>query len=372
VTVLGSFFSSVGPWVLAFLGFSVLIILHELGHFTLAKLTGMRVERFSLFFPPLIVRKQWGETEYAIGATPVGGYVKISGMNPEEELPPDVAPRAYYNQPVWKRIVVIAAGPAMSILTAFVIFFVLAFSADKLSTGVLKVQSDLPAHNVLEPGDKIVSVDGETGKPGDVEDQLIAFRRQISSHKCAGRQVPGCTAKTPAVLRVERGGQVVAVRIRPQYDAAARRTILGIQFGEPRHPDAPEAASLAGTQMWRITTASVGVFVRLFQAQERKKVSGVVGSYEVTRQSFAESARLAIAVLGIISLSLGIINLFPFLPLDGGHIFWSLVEKIRGRPVPYRVMEQAGLLGFMLVIFLFFIGLSNDIGRLSGGGFDTR
>jgi regulator of sigma E protease len=77
-------------------------------------------------------------------------------------------------------------------------------------------------------------------------------------------------------------------------------------------------------------------------------------------------------VLAVISLSLAIINLFPFLPLDGGHIFWSLVEKVRGRPVPYRVMEQAGVLGFVLVLFLFFIGLSNDIGRLTGEGFNTR
>src|SRR5919198_1113478 len=131
-------------WLLAFVGFAALIILHEFGHFVAAKRRGRRVERFSLFFPPLIARKKVGETEYAIGATPLGGYVKITGMNPEEELPPDVAPRAYYHQPVWKRIVVILAGPAMNLLTAFVIFFVLAFSADKLSTGVLTVRSDLP------------------------------------------------------------------------------------------------------------------------------------------------------------------------------------------------------------------------------------
>src|SRR4028119_1852877 len=99
-------------WVLAFAGFAVLIILHELGHFAVAKWVGMRVERFSLFFPPLIARKQRGETEYAIGAVPLGGYVKITGMNPHEDIPAEVAHRAYYKQPVWKRIAVIAAGPA--------------------------------------------------------------------------------------------------------------------------------------------------------------------------------------------------------------------------------------------------------------------
>ena len=98
-------------WVLAFLGFAVLVILHEAGHFTAAKAVGMRVERFFLFFPPKIWSVTRGETEYGIGAIPLGGFVKITGMNPEEELEPEVAPRAYYNQPVWKRIVVIARGP---------------------------------------------------------------------------------------------------------------------------------------------------------------------------------------------------------------------------------------------------------------------
>ena len=104
-------------WVLAFAGFAALIILHEFGHFTAAKATGMRVERFFLFFPPKLVSIKRGETEYGIGAIPLGGFVKITGMNPDEELPPEVAPRAYYHQPVWKRIVVIGAGPAVNIVS---------------------------------------------------------------------------------------------------------------------------------------------------------------------------------------------------------------------------------------------------------------
>ena len=106
-------------WLLAFLGFAALIILHELGHFTAAKAVGMRVERFSLFFPPLLAKKRRGETEYAIGAIPLGGYVKITGMNPAEQIPPEIAHRAYFRQPVWKRIVVISAGPVVNIAIAF-------------------------------------------------------------------------------------------------------------------------------------------------------------------------------------------------------------------------------------------------------------
>src|SRR5918999_4852955 len=112
-------------WFLAFAGFAALIILHEAGHFAAAKAVGMRVERFYLFFPPKVVSFRRGETEYGVGAIPLGGFVKITGMNPEEDLEPEVAPRAHYNQPVWKRIVVIAAGPAVNLVIAFVLLFFL-------------------------------------------------------------------------------------------------------------------------------------------------------------------------------------------------------------------------------------------------------
>ena len=108
-------------WLLIFLGFALLIILHEGGHYFAAKATGMRVERFFLFFGPTLWSFKRGETEYGVKAIPLGGYVKISGMNPEEELPPEAEHRAYYRQKVWKRIVVIAAGPAVNIVLAFAI-----------------------------------------------------------------------------------------------------------------------------------------------------------------------------------------------------------------------------------------------------------
>ena len=98
----------------------------------------------------------------------------------------------------------------------------------------------------------------------------------------------------------------------------------------------------------------------------------MVGSYEVTRQTILKQVGDVIGILAIISLSLAIVNLFPFLPLDGGHIFWAIVEKVRRKPVSLRVMERAGAVGFMLVILIFLIGLSNDIDRLSGEGFQVR
>jgi regulator of sigma E protease len=353
-------------YFLAFAGFAALIILHEFGHFAVAKLTGMRVERFALFFPPLIAKTRRGETEYGIGAIPLGGYVKITGMNPDEELPPDVAPRAYYNQPVWKRVVVILAGPAMNVLIAFVLLFGLAFGALKPTDKVEKVMSGTPAARVLQPGDRILSVDGRSG------DQ-VELRNAISKHRCPGRQTDGCLAATPAIVRIERGGKILTVRVRPRYEADQKRTLIGFQFGaRPLHPSVFGAVRIAGDLMWFVTSETTKTIVQIFKPEKRKEVSSVVGGYEVTRQGFAEDARRALTILAVISLSLALINLFPFLPLDGGHVFWSLVEKVRGKAVPFRVMEQASVVGFMLVILLFFIGLTNDIDRLSGGGFSNR
>jgi regulator of sigma E protease len=124
--------------------------------------------------------------------------------------------------------------------------------------------------------------------------------------------------------------------------------------------------------MWFFTTKTVDTIANIFDAEKRKEVSGVVGSYEVTRQTIELSFERAVYLLAIISLSLGVINLFPFLPLDGGHIFWALAEKVRGRAIPFSVMERAGFIGFVLVIGLFMIGFTNDIGRLTGEGFGVR
>ena len=125
--------------------------------------------------------------------------------------------------------------------------------------------------------------------------------------------------------------------------------------------------------MWLVTHKTVSVFANLLDSEQRKEVSGVVGVSDVAHQTIDKlGATEALILLAIVSLSLGLINLFPFLPLDGGHIFWSLVEKVRGKPVPFRVMERAGAIGFVLVIMLFFLGLSNDIGRLTGEGFNVR
>ena len=360
-------------YALAAAGFAALIILHELGHFMAAKAVGMRVERFYLFFPPAIAKFRRGETEYGVGAIPLGGFVKISGMNPDEELPPEVAHRAYYRQPVWKRIVTIAAGPAMNLLIAFVLLFALSFGARQFNDTVGEIVPASPAASHLQTGDRILAVDGKSFPDASTNERLARFARQVGDHECPGKQTDGCRAKTPAQLRIERDGQVHTEAIRPEYDAEIERTRIGFSYGSrPLNPGVAEAAGESARFMWEITSQTVGVIARIFDPEERKQLSGVVGGYEVTRQAIGFGAREALTLIAVISLSLAVINLFPFLPLDGGHIFWSVVEKVRGRPVPFSVMERAGVVGFLLVMLLFAVGLSNDIGRLTGDGFNVR
>jgi regulator of sigma E protease len=357
-------------FVLAFVGFALLVILHELGHFSAAKAVGMRVEKFSLFFPPTLWSKKVGETEYAIGAIPAGGYVKISGMNPDEELPDEVRDRAYHAQPVWKRIVVIAAGPAVNLVLAFVLLFVF-FALIGPETGSRKVaelEKGYPAQGVLKPGDRLVAVDEHRGDP-------LELSTRIASHECPQKPpTKGCKAAEPVRVTVRRDGRELTFSIRPVYDPAAKRTRLGFAYAPGPRADLGigEALDLTADRFWFISKSTLELPARLIDPEKRKELSGVVGSYEVTRQTILHQVGDVVGILAIISLSLAIVNLFPFLPLDGGHIFWAIVEKVRRKPVSLAVMERAGVVGFMLVILIFLIGLSNDIDRLSGEGFQVR
>jgi regulator of sigma E protease len=355
-------------WFLAALGFIVLIVVHEAGHFTAAKLVGMRVERFSLFFPPLLVRKKIGETEYAIGAIPAGGYVKITGMNPSEQLSDEERTRSYYAQPVWKRVTVIAAGPAVNLVLGFVLLAVFfATIGYHEGNGVGVVSKGFPAQGVLHKGDLLVAVDGHGGSVNNLA-------KQIAAHKCAAKPPTNhCAAATPARLTVERGGKRLTISMRPVYDAKLKKMRLGFGFDPNAGPrqtlSVGSSFSRAGTSFWNITKATASIPAKILDPKQRGQIHGIVGNYEVTRQTILHDTGDVLGILAIISLALAIVNLFPFLPLDGGHIFWAVVEKIRRRPVAYSTMERSGVIGFALVLMLFAIGLTNDIGVLQGKGF---
>ena len=389
-------------WFLAFLGFAVLVIFHELGHFAAAKAVGMRVERFSLFFPPKLFGIRRGETEYMVGAIPLGGYVKITGMNPEEDLPPELKARSYSGSPVWKRIFVIAAGPFVNLVIAFLILFGIFWAQGRPIPGITvgELEPGSPAAQVLQKGDRLTGATltrgGQTvtlqGDPGgkvsakQVERLQTALVTAIASGACDAKvvgkaagglpKVEQCATPGKVTVHYVRDGQAGSAPITPRFDDKLQRYRLGLAFEGRREAIGPVTSSgEAVSGMWSVTTATVSAIGKLFyDSTARKQVSGVVGSYEVTRQSISVDPILTLQIIALISLSLAVVNLFPFLPLDGGHIFWAIVEKLRGgRPVSTATLEKASFVGILLVAVLFTIGLSNDIGRLtSGEGFGLR
>lgn len=362
-------------WVWVFVGFCLLIILHEAGHYAAAKATGMRVERFFLFFGPTIWSFKRGETEYGIKSIPIGGYVKITGMNPEEDVPPEVAHRSYYRQDVWKRIVVVAAGPAVNIVLAFAILFGVywGYGQAERTAQVEAITPGTPAASVLQPGDVVVAVDGNRYLRMSQEERLVRFIEDVAAHRCKGKQTDGCAAAVPVEIEVRRNGDLQTFPVKPRYDSELKRAVIGFEYGERKIRITPGAAvGEAGNAIWSVATGTVHVFTHLFEKEQREQVSGVVGISDVGHQVVEKSLERALLLLAFVSLSLGLVNLLPILPLDGGHIFWSLVEKLRGRPVSLRVMERATVIGIALVLMLFFLGLSNDIGRITGEGFEVR
>jgi regulator of sigma E protease len=367
-------------WVLTILGISALVILHEAGHFTVAKATGMRVERFSLFFPPKLVGFRRGETEYMIGAIPAGGFVKITGMSPQEleGLEPEVAARAYYNQPPWKRIAVILAGPGVNLLIAFLLFWGILFSGSVAgigtlellnpsihtrvpSTTVVAIEKHKPAYGTLRLGDRIVAIDGRHVN----ETSAI---RAIGAHRCAGTPHEGCRAVTPVQLTVRRAGRIVTLSVYPRYSASLHRMLIGFDFGAAAKSYGPfVAAGTALGEMWGITAHTLTNIGHAFtSAKVRHQFHSIVGITVIAQEAVVAGPGYALVFLGFISLVLAVVNLFPFLPLDGGHVLWSLAEKVRGRRVSLAAMWRFSSVGIVLLAFLVINGLSNDITRLGG------
>ena len=301
----------------------------------------MRVERFSLFMGPLLVKFRRGRDRVRHRADPARRLREDHRDEPARGDPArGGATRAYYNQAVWKRIVVILAGPAMNLLIAFVIVWALvavgrAAGDQARSAGTHQERrgdrGGRPRRSVLKPGDQVVSVDGVSGSPR-------AIRRQLGTHRCARR--PRWTAVGPP--RRPRSSSSATARLQTLRGAAPlrradKRPLLGFSFGAVTEPvGAVDAASITGSNLWSVTTQTVSTVARLFEPQERKQLHSIVYGYTATQESFATSTTQALWVLALISLSLAIINLFPFLPLDGGHVFWAVAEKVRGQAHPVR------------------------------------
>ena len=401
----------------AIAGLAFLILIHEAGHFFVALAVKMRPRRFYVFFPPALVKWKRGGIEYGIGSIPLGGYVKIPGMHKpaagdidahleraleeapwladravplkralEEDRPEDaraalpefrraveqaelsepamrsaeraltdvgdgLSSDAYWRASAWKRIAVIGAGPATNFVfavLALALVFMLGVPVEATRTVEEVVPGSAAAAAGLRPGDRIVSVDGRSGAP---EDLAAAIRES------EGR---------PITVTIERGGEQQALEARARRDADGYR--LGFAFGLRFEEYGPlKATALAFETTWEVTKAIGASLGRIVTGSGREEVASVVGITAVSSESLEAGFRYYLQVLAFISLSLALLNLLPLLPLDGGHIAFSLLERIRGRAIPREAYERVSAIGIAVVLFLFVIGLTNDIDRLRGG-----
>ena len=285
---------------------------------------------------------------------------------------------------MWKRIVVIAAGPAVNFVIAFLILWGL-FASQGVVRNDLRVADVDPAgaaQTTLQPGDHIVSVDGRPGYAPGLSDARsraarTTLRAAVGTHRCAGGEPTAGLHRhrRPPRVVVERDGARRTVEVTPRYNAEQRQMLLGFAYGSQQDVGAGRGRARCRVEtMWTVTTLTGrddrAPLLRRAGAQARSPASSAPTRPRASPSSSTRPAPLR--VLALISLSLAVVNLFPFLPLDGGHIFWALAEKVRGRPIPFSVMERASVVGFVLVAILFVIGLTNDIGRLQGDGFGVR
>lgn len=352
-----------GGYLLEFVGILIfLVLVHEAGHMLVAKWCGMRVERFSVFMGRPIASIQRGETEYAVGWLPIGGYVKISGMTRDEEIPEELVPRAYYSATMWRKIATIAAGPAVNILVALLAFTAMYWvgipNGGAPVTRLAQVEVQSPAASIgMRPGDTLVAIDGHRGTDPAV------FRNVLLQHPGQKVQVTYAHNGTE-ITRDVRLKSVTASGA--SCDPTTRKDCighLGVGFGYGT------AQAGAFTGVWRGTDYTWYVVretgARLFQSPTQ--VQSVIGVGAVYTEVASRGIATVLAFTGVLSLALAIFNLLPIPPLDGGHILFAVIERIRGRALSAVTYERAALVGIALMLILFVVVAQKDVINIANG-----
>jgi regulator of sigma E protease len=406
--------------LVAIFGLAFLILVHEAGHFFTARGVGMRPRKFYIGFPPALLKTNRNGIEYGLGAIPFGGYVKIPGMHrpaPSDldvhfgpalyeeprllgdvervkrlvgqgafeearqalakleqalshatlsgkarraadrgltELDDALGSDAYWRQRTWKRLAVIAAGPGANLVLAIVLLaavYMLGIPSDASR----KVGDVIPGSPAAAAGLK-------------ADDRIIGVNRVPAEDFTDVRDAIRTSKGGPLVLSVVRNGQYK--ELKPVHPTKTEGVYtLGFHPAAVRykHYNPARAVALAGEDTWLVTKAMGTWLGHIASGSGRKDVSTPVGIVQQSSKAVQLGWREYFQVLAIISLSLALLNLLPLLPLDGGHMAFSIVEGVRGRAVGRAVYERVSAVGIALVLLLFFVGLSNDIGNIRGG-----
>jgi len=333
--------------LIAVLIFGLLIVAHELGHFLVAKRVGIKVHEFSIGMGPVIFARQKGETLYSLRAFPIGGFNRMAGMESGDTNDP----RGFAAKSVWQRMAVVASGSLMNFALAILLFIAvfMVIGTPSNSTVIGGVLPDRPAAVAgLLPGDRVVAVNGQ---------KVATWMELVSKiHQNPGKEIQ---------LQVLRGEDQLLVKVTPQLDPHAQVGMIGIE--QAWHREGLFSSIVLGVrQALFVAVLILESLVQMVTGRVPAEVAGPVGIVQMV----GEAARLGIASVlsfaGLLSLNLGLINLFPVPALDGSRLVFLAFEKVRGRPVDPERENFIHLVGFALLILLMLIITYKDILRIFG------
>ncbi len=339
----------------------VLIFVHEFGHFLLAKLMGVGVEKFSLGFGPRIVGKKIGMTEYLISAIPLGGYVKMVGESPGKELDESLLPLSFLHKSLFKRSLIVLAGPVFNVLLSVAIFFVF-FQVSGLpimKPEVGEVQEGMPAHKGgIRPGDRVVSIDA---KPVTRWEEMADLIRQSS-----GR---------PLRIEILRDERTVLVKVVPKllssrdlFGEQVEKYVIGLTASGAvtvRRLNPFQSATQGVLQTWQIAKLTVLAIGKIITGTiSAKTLGGPIMIAQLAGQQAEAGIINLIFFIALLSVNLGIINLLPIPVLDGGHLLFFLIEAVSRRPLNLKTREVAQQVGIFVLILLMIFVFYNDIARI--------
>lgn len=339
----------------------ILIFVHELGHFLAARVGGVGVLKFSLGFGPKIFGKKFGETEYVLSWIPLGGYVKLLGESGSEELPPEDEKRSFYKQPTWKRLLIVLAGPVFNFLLAVVIFIIVyMYGIPNLTPVIGTMSPDSAAQEAgIVAGDKIIDINGLKITYWD------EIKPQIAESK-----------GTEVKVVVLRGNEEKSFTVKPKLSKTKNlfgEDVDGYLIGvspagdvviERKNPF--QAIGSAFQKTWEISKLTLISVVKMIQGViSPRTLGGPIFIAQVAGDQVKEGIIPFILFMAILSINLGVINLFPIPVLDGGHIFFYLIEIVIRREIPIKIKEWSQQIGFVVLLMLMLFVIMVDIERLN-------
>lgn len=339
---------------------ALLILVHEFGHFLVARLFDIKVITFSIGFGKKLLRFTRGETEYAISAVPMGGYVKLLGESPDEEVSEEDKPRSFSHKPPYVRILVALAGPLFNILLALFVFYLVSIIGYNVpSARVGKVADNTPAQAAgIRAGDTIVRIDGKEVK------EFLDIASTID-------HAEGDTVE----VTLDRAGSPVTLTIKPMtieekdiFGEPYTRRILGIERSDEvikRRQSATEAVGLALHMTWEYSRITVLGIVKIIQGSiSPRNIGGPVLIFQEASKRAKKGLGDFVFFFALISINLGIINLLPIPVLDGGHILFNAIEIVIRRKISQKVQEVAQTVGLVILLMIMVFAFYNDFDRI--------